>query len=210
MKQRNVWKLILTFVVIAFTLNLFVGTPALEAAVRYKKEIVPQLSSEQYERIRALHPDPAEPMYVILKLNVIRGDVSKVDVVKSCGVPDVDRTVANWVWNTYHYGRSFSGEKSEKVRVNGPFLRSPQVRLSWHAWQEVYKADPLKKGTRFTAKFNIVIRKGKITDVQLLKSSGLPLVDQECRDFISKNWVAAEGINRSFTTSMRVYRGYYP
>jgi hypothetical protein len=209
MNQR-IGKLILKLVVLAFAVNLFVSAPVLEAQLRYKKEAVPQLSSEQYEKIQTLHPDSATPVCVILKLHVIRGDLSKVDIVESCGVPDVDQTVSNWVWKTYHYGRNFSGEKSAKVRVNGPIVRSPQARLSWQAWQEVYKADPLKKGTRFTSRFNIVIQHGRITDVQLLTSCGLPLVDQEFRDFIQKRWIAAEGANYNFKTSLFVHRGYYP
>lgn len=182
----------------------------MNAATRYKKEVVPPLSSEQYEEIKTLHPDPAKPVYVLLKVTVIRGDLSKVEFTESCGVPDVDRTVSNWVWNTYHYRRDLSGVKSVKVRVNSPIIRSPQVHLSWGAVQELDRADPVSEGKIFVSRFNVVIQDGKIVDVQLLKSCGLPLVDQECIDFIRKNWIAAEGANQNFTTTIRTQRGYYP
>ena len=197
-------------IAILLSLILFQSAQALRAAVRYRKEAVPQLSSEQYERIRTLQPDPQKPVYVVLKVSVIRGDVTKVEVVESCGVPDVDRTVASWVWKTYHYKRDLSGVKSEKVRVNGPIARSPQVRVSWRALQELQKADPLRAGKLFISRFNIVIQQGKIVDVQLVQSCGLPLIDQESRDFIRKNWIAVEGANQNFITSVRFHRGYYP
>jgi hypothetical protein len=168
-----------------------------------------QLSSEQSERLKILQPDPTKPMCVTLRLNVIQGDVREVDVAKSCGVPDVDRTIGNWVWNTHHYGRNFSAEKFEEIRVNSPILESPQVRLSWRAWRQVSKADRSKNGMRFISSFHIVIKQGKITDVQLKTSSTLPLVDNECRDFILKNWTAAEGVNESFSTSVSIHQGYY-
>ncbi len=97
--------IIRSLVAILFTSGLFQFAPALNAATRYRKEVVPPLSSDQYEEIKTLHPDPAKPVYVLLKVTVIRGDLSKVEVTESCGVPDVDRTVSNWVWNTYHYRR---------------------------------------------------------------------------------------------------------
>jgi hypothetical protein len=209
MEKCNVWKFILRLGVLPFALT-FVGAPALEAQILHRKEAVPQLSSDQYQRIGALHPDAAKPVYVTVKLHVVRGDVANVDLVNSCGVRDVDQLILKWVWNTYHYDRNFSGEKTAKVRVNSPIIQSPQPRLSWRAWQEVYNADPLREGKQFVARFNIVIREGKITDVQLLKSSGLPLVDQEFGDFIRKRWVAAPGVNQNYPASMIAHRGYYP
>jgi hypothetical protein len=150
------------------------------------------------------------PAFVSLKLQVARGDVIKVGLVASCGVPDVDQFVLKWVWNTYHYDKGFSGDRSIKVRVNSPIIRNPQPHLSWRAWQEVYKADPLKEGKIFISKFNVVIRQGKIVDVQLVTSSGLPQVDQECRDQIRNKWVAAPGATANMPISMTTHRGYYP
>lgn len=197
-------------VILLCSFVLFQSAPEADAFARYKKESVPPLSSQQYEEIQTLYPDPAKPVFVRLKLTVIRGDLTKVEVVESCGVPDVDQTVSSWVWRTYHYRRDISGERSVKVRVNRPLVRSPQVHLSWHAIQELNQADPLSQGKYFVSRFNIVIQDGKIVDVQLLKSSGLSLVDQESSDFIRKHWVAAEGANQNYTVSIRTHRGYYP
>ena len=211
MKKYDLWKLIShKLVALSFVLTFFVGMEGLEAQIVHKKEAFPQLSSDQYQRIASLHPDPNKPAFVSLKLQVARGDVIKVDLVASCGVPDVDQFVLKWVWNTYHYERNYSGERSIKIRVNSPIIRNPQPRLSWRAWQEVYKADPLKEGKRFISKFNIVIRQGKIVDVQLVTSSGLPQVDQEFRDQIRNKWVAAPGVTANIPVSMTAHRGYYP
>jgi hypothetical protein len=68
-------------------------------------------------------------VFVGLKVHVIRGDLNQVEVVGSCGVPDVDRVVQKWVWDTYHYDRSFSGETVTKVRVNSPIVQSPKTRF---------------------------------------------------------------------------------
>jgi hypothetical protein len=196
-------------VALSFVLTLFVGAQGLEAQIVHKKEAFPQLSSDQYQRIAALYPDTNKPAFVSLKLQVAKGDVIKADLVASCGVPDVDQFVLKWVWNTYHYDKGFSGERSIKVRVNSPFVRNPQPRLSWRAWQEVYKADPLKEGKRFITKFNIVIQQGRIVDVQLVTSSGLPQVDQEFRNQIRTKWVAAPGATANIPASMTAHRGYY-
>jgi hypothetical protein len=211
MKKYDLWKLISNkLIALSFVLIFFVGVEGMEAQIVHKKEAFPQLSSDQYQRIASLHSDPNKPAFVSLKLQVARGDVIKVDLVASCGVPDVDQFVLKWVWNTYHYERDYSGERSIKVRVNSPIIRNPQPRLSWRAWQEVYTADPLKEGKRFISKFNIVIRQGKIVDVQLVTSSGLPQVDQEFRDQIRNKWVAAPGVTANIPVSMTAYRGYYP
>jgi hypothetical protein len=192
------------------TLTFFIGARELEAQVVHKKEAYPQLSSEQYQRIESLHPDATKPVYVVLRAHVMRGDVVKVDPISSCGVSEVDQFALKWVWNTYHYNRNFSGEKTVKVRVNSPILRDPQARLSWRAWQEVYRADPFKRGTRFISRFSIVIRQGKIVDVQLVTSSGLPLVDQEFRNYIRTRWVPSDAANVTIPASMTAHRGYYP
>jgi hypothetical protein len=197
-------------VILACSFMLFQSAPKVDAASRYKKEVVPPLSSEQYEEIKTLNPDPEKPVYVHLKVTIERGDLSKLELTQSCGVPDVDWTISTWVWNTYHYRRDLSGVKSVKVRVNSPIIRSPQVHLSWRTLQELRRADPLNEGKSFVSRFNIEIQGGKIVDVQLLKSCGLPLVDQECSDFIRTRWVAAEGANQNFITSLRTQRGYYP
>ena len=210
MKLRNPWRWVTKLATLSLALTFSLVAPALKAQVVQRKEPFPQLSSEQRQQIAAVHPDPVKPVFVSLKVRVSRGDLSQVDIVGSCGVPDVDHVVQKWVWDTYHYDRSFSGETVAKVRVNSPIVQSPQARLSWRAWQEVNKADPLNQGKSFIAHFNIVIRQGKITDVQLVKSSGLPIVDQEFRDFIRTRWVAAAGANQNITASMRAHRGYYP
>ena len=200
-----------SFKLIIFTFALaFIIAPALHAQVPHKNEAFPQLSSEQSQRIFSLHPDATKPVFVTVKLHVSRGDVTKVELLNGCGVPDVDQLVIKWVWNNYRYDRGFSGDRPEKVRVNSLIVHSPGPRLSWRAWQEVYKADPQKQGKKFVSRFNIVIRQGKITDVKLVKSSGLPLVDQEFADFIRKKWTAAPGANQNYPASMTAHRGYYP
>jgi hypothetical protein len=210
MKKHHLWIFIIRkLVALTFVLTFFIGVRDLEAQIVHKKEAFPQLSSDQFHRIGALYPDPNKPAFVSLKLQVAKGDVIKVDLVTSCGVPDVDQFVLKWVWNTYHYDKAFSGETTIKVRVNSPFIRNPQPRLSWRAWQEVYKADPLKEGKRFISKFNIVVRQGRIVDVELVTSSGLPQVDQEFRDQIRTKWVAAPGATANIPASMTAHRGYY-
>jgi hypothetical protein len=210
MEKQHIWKLIPELVALSLVFTLFVGLEGLQAQIVHKKEAFPQLSSDQYQRIAALHPNPNRPVMVSLKLQIAKGDVHKVELVGSCGVPDVDQFVLKWVWNTYRYDRSYSGERSIKVRVNSPIIRNPQPQLSWRAWQEVYKADPSKEGKRFVSKFNVVIRQGKIVDVQLVTSSGLPQVDQEFRDQIRSKWVAAPGATVKMPASMTAHRGYYP
>jgi hypothetical protein len=210
MERQNLWKFIPKVVALFFALICFIWVPGLDAQIVHKNEAFPQLSTDQYQRIAALHPDPNKPAFVSLKLHIMKGDVTKVDPVSSCGVPDVDQFVLKWVWNTYHYDRKYSGERSIKVRVNSPIIRNPQPRLSWRAWQEVYKADPLKEGKRFISKFNIVIRQGKIVAVQLVTSSGLPQVDQEFREAILNKWVAAPGATANMPAAMTAHRGYYP
>jgi hypothetical protein len=106
MKKHDLWKLIShKLVALSFVLTFFFGVQCLEAQIVHKKEAFPQLSSDQYQRIASLHPDPNKPAFVSLKVHVARGDVIKVDLVASCGVPDVDQFVLKWVWNTYHYDK---------------------------------------------------------------------------------------------------------
>jgi hypothetical protein len=210
MKKHNLSKFIpLKLVALTFVLTSSTGVHGLEAQILHKKEAFPQFSSDQYQRIAALYPDLNKPAFVSLKLQIAKGDVIKVALEASCGVPDVDRFVLKWVWNTYHYDKAFSGERSIKVRVYSPIIRNPQPRLFWRAWQEVYRADPLKEGKRFISKFNIVIRQGRIVDVQLITSSGLPQVDQEFRDQIRTKWAAAPGATVNIPASMTAHNGYY-
>ncbi|MBV8377709.1 MAG: hypothetical protein JO279_11980 [Verrucomicrobia bacterium] len=209
MKTSKIRKIIFTLVVVCFALAVL-SPLTLEAQVQHKKAAFPTLSSDQYQRIASLHPDATKPVYVMVKFHVVPGDVVKVDLVNGCGVPEVDQLVLKWAWNTYHYERNFSGLKMAKIRVNSPIVQSPGPHLSWRAWRELYKADPFKQGKQFVARFNIVIRQGKITDVQLIKSSGLPLVDQEFGEFIRQKWVAAPGANQNYPMSMIAHRNYYP
>jgi|SRR5271165_3988228 len=145
------------FVVILVSIALFESAPDVNAAARYKKEAVPPLSSEQYKEIETLHPDPAKPVDVHFTPTVIRADLTKTEVIESCGVPDVYQTVSNRVWRTYHYSLEISGVGSLKVPVNSPTVQSPQVRLSWRAIEELNRADFLNEGKLLVSRFNIVI-----------------------------------------------------
>jgi hypothetical protein len=209
MNKRLLSMSLTTRMMFLFTAVLLSIAPVLKSATPFKKEVFPQLSSEQYQRIRTLQPDLTKPVYVVLGVVVVRGDVTQVNVVGSCGVSDVDRTVANWVWKTYHYGQNFSGMTSEKVQVNSPIVRHPPLRLSWRGWQMVRRADPLdQKG--FEVRFMIAVQHGKIVSVQVLNGSGLPEVDQECCEFVRKNWTFTEGTSQNMTISLTIQQRYYP
>ena len=89
MKKHNLWKFIpLKLVALTFVLTSSTGVHGLEAQILHKKEAFPQLSSDQYQRIAALYPDLNKPAFVSLKLQVAKGDVIKVALEASCGVPD--------------------------------------------------------------------------------------------------------------------------
>jgi hypothetical protein len=94
MEKQHIWKLIPELVALSLVFTLFVNLECLQAQIVHKKEAFPQLSSDQYQRIAALHPDPNRPVMVSLKLQIAKGDVRKVELVGSCGVPDVDQFVS--------------------------------------------------------------------------------------------------------------------
>jgi hypothetical protein len=100
-------------------------------------------------------------------------------------------------WSTFLGYLAEGAERSS----NESALSGPRESPSWPLIRRTPKA---------STTVCIVIREGKITDVQLLKSSGLPLVDQEFGDFIRKRWVAAPGVNQNYPASMIAHRGYYP
>ena len=80
MEIHNTWKFLPKTSTLSLALTFFLVSPALEAQVVQRKEPFPQLSIEQRQRVASLHPDPAKPVFVSLKVHVSRGDLSQVDV----------------------------------------------------------------------------------------------------------------------------------
>ncbi len=172
-------------------------------------EARPPLSQREWAELRAL-PLPADGrLNVTLRAHVIAGDVTRVEVVKGCGSPDVDRAIASWIWRTYHYARDFSGVAEVTVWANSPLQRTPAVRLSHGAWNEVHRADPHDQ-KEFWSTVRFELRNGKVRRVSTLKSCGLPLVDAEVRAWVRKRWTCVADANGNYLIPVRIHYRYYP
>jgi hypothetical protein len=176
---------------------------SISTLVAQRLESCPTLSSDQYRRITEMHPNLHQKVFVQARVHTQLGEVTKVDIVTSCGVPDVDQAVKKWLWNNYRLSDRSSGSTLEQICVSFPIVKNPQIHLSPEAYREIYKTRMLSAIT-ISLVLRLYVQDAKIVSATVLHSSGLPTVDQSCRDFVQKKWRFAPGTNQKFTLPMTI------